>query len=221
MSREQVYRIVGERTRAEQRVALGAHRTATLSSLIQTCITVTPDHARYAEQCTFPARHLYATENLFVGQQIVQLDVVPNTWMRAPGESIGTFALESALDELSYALGMDPIDVRRLNEPSDVPLQLPTPRDPRARRPAESVRSAPDGEVSIETLSRDAGASRRTMERLFLAETGMTVDEWRRRFRLLHGMQLLARADSVTTPPSPPATRAPARSSPRSRRRSA
>jgi CO/xanthine dehydrogenase Mo-binding subunit len=99
---------------------------------------VTPDHARYAEQCTFPARHLYATENLFVGQQIVQLDVVPNTWMRAPGESIGTFALESALDELSYALGMDPIDVRRLNEPSDVPLQLPTPRDPRARRPAES-----------------------------------------------------------------------------------
>ncbi len=81
---------------------------------------------------------------------------------------------------------------------SDVPLQLPTPRDPRARRPAEAVRNAPDGEVSIETLSRDAGASRRTMERLFLAETGMTVDEWRRRFRLLHGMQLLARADSVT-----------------------
>jgi AraC-like DNA-binding protein len=52
--------------------------------------------------------------------------------------------------------------------------------------------------VSIETLSRDAGASRRTMERIFLAETGMTVDEWRRRFRLLHGMQLLARGDSVT-----------------------
>ena len=121
LSREQVYRIVGERTRAEQRVALGAHRTATLSSLIQTCIMVTPDHARYAEQCTFPARHLYATENLFVGQQIVQLDVVPNTWMRAPGESIGTFALESALDELSYALGMDPIDVRLLNEPSQDP----------------------------------------------------------------------------------------------------
>src|SRR3989442_6981171 len=80
----------------------------------------------------------------------------------------------------------------------DVPLQLPTPRDPRARRLAEAVRNAPDDEVSIETLSRDAGASRRTMERLFLAETGMTVDEWRRRFRLLHGMQLLARGDSVT-----------------------
>ena len=121
LSREQVYRIVGGRTRAEQRVALGAHRTGALSSLIQTCVTVTPDHARYAEQCTFPARHLYATENLFVGQTIVPLDVVANTWMRAPGESIGTFALESALDELAYALGMDPIEVRRLNEPSQDP----------------------------------------------------------------------------------------------------
>jgi len=121
LSREQVYRIVGGRTRAEQRVALGAYRTGRLSSLIQTCITVTPDHTRYAEQCTFPARHLYATENLFVGQQIVHLDVVPNSWMRAPGESIGTFALESALDELSYALGMNPIDVRRQNEPSRDP----------------------------------------------------------------------------------------------------
>ena len=121
LSREQVYRIVGGRTRAEQRVALGAHRTGALSSLIQTCVTVTPDHARYAEQCTFPARHLYATENLFVGQTIVPLDVVANTWMRAPGESIGTFALESALDELAYALGTDPIEVRRLNEPSQDP----------------------------------------------------------------------------------------------------
>jgi xanthine dehydrogenase YagR molybdenum-binding subunit len=121
LSREQVYRIVGGRTRAEQRVAVGAHRTGALSSLIQTCATVTPDHARYAEQCTFPARHLYATENLFVGQTIVPLDVVANTWMRAPGESIGTFALESALDELAYALGIDPIEVRRLNEPSRDP----------------------------------------------------------------------------------------------------
>jgi len=123
LSREQVYRIVGGRTRAEQRVALGAHRTGKLSSLIQTCVTVTPDHARYAEQCTFPARHLYAADNLFVGQTIVPLDVVANTWMRAPGESIGTFALESALDELAYALAQDPIDVRRLNEPAEDPTE--------------------------------------------------------------------------------------------------
>jgi xanthine dehydrogenase YagR molybdenum-binding subunit len=121
LSREQVYRFVGGRTRAEQRVALGADRDGHLQSLIQTCVTVTPDHARYAEQCTFPARHLYAADNLFVGQTIVSLDVVANTWMRAPGESIGTFALESALDELSYALRLDPIELRRQNEPTTDP----------------------------------------------------------------------------------------------------
>jgi len=118
LSREHVYRLVGGRTTAEQRVALGANRDGRLTSLIQTCTTVTPNHARYAEQCTFPARHLYATENLFVGQKIVHLDTVANTWMRAPGESIGTFALESAIDELAQTLAFDPIELRRINEPT-------------------------------------------------------------------------------------------------------
>ena len=63
-----------------------------LTALIHTGMTATPTHARYAEQCTFPARHLYAAENLSVGQKVVNLDTVANTWMRAPGESIGTFA---------------------------------------------------------------------------------------------------------------------------------
>ena len=123
LSREQVYRLVGGRTRAEQRVALGANGDGRLQSLVQTCVTVTPDHARYAEQCTFPARHLYAADSLFVGQTIVLLDVVANTWMRAPGESIGTFALESALDELACALQIDPIELRRLNEPEKDPTK--------------------------------------------------------------------------------------------------
>jgi len=123
LSREQVYRVVGGRTIAEQRVALGATQRGALTALIHTCTTVTPDHARYAEQCTFPARHLYATENLFVGQKIVHLDTVANTWMRAPGESIGTFALESAIDELAYALTIDPIELRRINEPTTDPTK--------------------------------------------------------------------------------------------------
>ena len=123
LSREQVYRIVGGRTLAEQRVALGAHRDGRLAALIHTGITATPEHARYAEQCTFPARHLYAAESLFVGQKVVHLDTVANTWMRAPGESIGTFALESALDELAASLKLDPIELRRLNEPDRDPTK--------------------------------------------------------------------------------------------------
>jgi AraC-like DNA-binding protein len=81
---------------------------------------------------------------------------------------------------------------------SEVPLQLPTPRDARALRLAAMLQERPEEGESIAALSRSAGASRRTMERLFLDETKMTVGEWRRRLRLLHGVTLLARDESVT-----------------------
>jgi len=123
LSREGVFRTVGGRTIAEQRVALGATRDGHLTSLIQGCITVTPSHARYAEQCTFPARHLYTADAIHLSQHVVDLDMVANTWMRAPGESIGTFALESALDELAIELQMDPVDLRRNNEPNRDPTK--------------------------------------------------------------------------------------------------
>jgi xanthine dehydrogenase YagR molybdenum-binding subunit len=116
LSREGVFRVVGGRTASEQHVALGASKDGRLTALSHTCLTATTTHGRYAEQCTFPARHLYAAPNLFIEQKIINLDTVANTWMRAPGESIGTFALESAMDELAYALRMDPIELRRINE---------------------------------------------------------------------------------------------------------
>lgn len=123
LSREGVYRVVGGRTIAEQRIALGATRDGQLTSLIHAGITATTTHGRYAEQCTFPTRHLYRAPNIHIEQKIVNLDTVANTWMRAPGESIGTFALESALDELSYELGMDPVELRRIIEPEKDPTK--------------------------------------------------------------------------------------------------
>ena len=81
---------------------------------------------------------------------------------------------------------------------SHVPLQLPMPRDPRARRLAAELESRPHDDRDVAALADHAGASRRTMERLFLAETKMTVGEWRRRLRLLHGVRLLAGGESVT-----------------------
>ena len=137
LSREGVYRVVGGRTRAEQRIALGATRDGKLTALLHTCVTATPSHARYAEQCTFPTRHLYTSPNLFIEQKILNLDTIANTWMRAPGESIGTFALESAIDELAYALRLDPIDVRRINEPDKDPT---TGHEFSARRLTEAYR---------------------------------------------------------------------------------
>jgi AraC-like DNA-binding protein len=85
-----------------------------------------------------------------------------------------------------------------LSSVADVPLQLPLPTDPRARRLCALLDHQPDDRAPIAKLARQAGASRRTIERLFLEETKMTVGEWRRRFRLLHAVRLLARGDQVT-----------------------
>lgn len=123
LSRENVFQVIGGRTLAEQRVLLGAKQDGKLTAILHTAITATTAHGRYAEQCTFPVRHLYASKNMFIGQKIVYLNAVANTWMRAPGESIGTFALESAMDELSYRLEIDPIELRRINEPAKDPTK--------------------------------------------------------------------------------------------------
>lgn len=123
LSREGVFRVVGGRTLSEQRVALGADKDGKFTAIIQTGTTATTTHANFPEQFSFPVRHLYAAENIFVGQKVVNLDTVANTWMRAPGESLGTFALESAIDELAYAMKIDPVELRRINEPEKDPTK--------------------------------------------------------------------------------------------------
>src|SRR5262245_15974356 len=62
-----------------------------------------------------------------------------------------------------------------------VPLQLPAPRDPRARRAIELLRNAPVEPISLADAARRAGASKRTLERLFRSETQMTLGRWRQR----------------------------------------
>jgi len=80
----------------------------------------------------------------------------------------------------------------------DVALALPSPRDPRARRFAELVTRAPGDDEPIAKLARRAGASMRTLERCFIAETGLPVGEWRRRVRLFHALRLLEGGAPVT-----------------------
>lgn len=78
-------------------------------------------HNSCPEQFTFPARHLYAAKTFHIGQDVADMDMLANTFMRAPGESVGTFALECALDELAEKLGLDPIELRRRIEPEKDP----------------------------------------------------------------------------------------------------
>jgi len=121
LSREGVFRIVGGRTVTEQRVALGARRDGTLDALIHTGTAAMTPHNSCPEQFTFPARHLYGARNFRIGQDVADLDMLVNTFMRAPGESVGTFALECALDELAEKLELDPIELRRRIEPKTDP----------------------------------------------------------------------------------------------------
>jgi xanthine dehydrogenase YagR molybdenum-binding subunit len=122
LTREGVYRTVGGRTPSTQRVALGADRDGQLTALIHTSVTQLGRVGGSQEQVVSQSRHLYDAENILVQQSQVTLDVLSNTSMRAPGESIGSFALEAAIDELAYRLDLDPIEFRMRNEPDRNPL---------------------------------------------------------------------------------------------------
>jgi AraC-like DNA-binding protein len=80
-----------------------------------------------------------------------------------------------------------------------VPLQLPQPIDARARRVAALLTDDPGSTLPLGALARRAGASARTMQRLFAAETNMTFARWRERRRLLHALRLLAGGEPVTS----------------------
>jgi AraC-like DNA-binding protein len=80
-----------------------------------------------------------------------------------------------------------------------LPLELPMPRDPRALRVAMRIRDRPGDRATLASLARVAGASRRTLERVFQADTRMTLGRWRQQARLLLAVRMLAGGESVTS----------------------
>jgi AraC-like DNA-binding protein/quercetin dioxygenase-like cupin family protein len=79
-----------------------------------------------------------------------------------------------------------------------VPLQLPHLSDPRVVRITDILVSDPSDARTLAQLCRVAGASKRSIERLFQQEIGMTFGKWRQQLRLMHGMRLLAEGAKVT-----------------------
>lgn len=88
--------------------------------------------------------------------------------------------------------------VDQLAAAETLPLSLPLPSDPRALRLADRLREDPADEAELEQLAAGAAASVRTIQRLFLTETGLRFGEWRQRMRLLHAASLLGAGASVT-----------------------
>ncbi len=122
LSREGVYRIVGGRTLSEQRVAIGATEDGKFQSLIHVGTTAMTHHNAMPEPLIMATRGLYDSASFLLEVKVARVDMVANTFMRAPGEAAGTFALESAIDELAIALNMDPIELRLRNEPEREPI---------------------------------------------------------------------------------------------------
>jgi xanthine dehydrogenase YagR molybdenum-binding subunit len=121
LTREGVSRIVGGRTVTEQRVALGAQADGKLDALIHTGVVAMTPHNAMPEPFILPAKSVYASKTFLLDVETVRLNMVANTFMRAPGEAVGTFGLESALDELAAELKVDPIELRIRNEPKKDP----------------------------------------------------------------------------------------------------
>lgn len=123
LSREGVCRAVGGRTATEQRVAIGADRDGRFVSLIHSGVAVMTEYNAMPEPFIHNARVLYAAPAMKLEVQKVTMNMVANVPMRAPGEAVGSFALESAVDELADQLGIDPIVLRRRNEPVQDPIE--------------------------------------------------------------------------------------------------
>ncbi|WP_294391566.1 xanthine dehydrogenase family protein molybdopterin-binding subunit [uncultured Sphingomonas sp.] len=167
LSREGVYRVVGGRTTTEQRVALGAQADGRFDALIHTGTVVMSHHNVLPEPFILPARSAYAAGSFKLDVEVAYLDMVANTFMRAPGEAVGTFALESAIDELAIELGMDPIELRLRNEPD----KDPTTGAPFSLREVEKAYR--DGAERFGWAGRGAPGSRREGE--WLVGTGVAT----------------------------------------------
>jgi xanthine dehydrogenase YagR molybdenum-binding subunit len=116
-----MFALTGYRTPTIQRLRLGADPAGRLSALVHEVVEQSSTLVEFAEQTATPSRVMYETPALRTSHRLVRLDVPTPSWMRAPGECPGMFALESAMDELAVAAGLDPIEVRVRNEPAAEP----------------------------------------------------------------------------------------------------
>jgi xanthine dehydrogenase YagR molybdenum-binding subunit len=121
VTRQQMFAIVGYRTPTIQRVQLGADRDRRLTAIAHDVCEQTSTLKEFAEQTAICSRMMYAAPNRRTTHRIAALDVPTPSWMRAPGECPGMFALESAMDELALACGIDPVQLRIRNDPERHP----------------------------------------------------------------------------------------------------
>ncbi|MDP9842024.1 xanthine dehydrogenase family protein molybdopterin-binding subunit [Streptosporangium lutulentum] len=121
VTRQQMFAVTGYRTPTIQRVRLGADTDGRLTAIMHEAFEQSSRIHEFAEQTTTPTRMMYAAPNRRTTHRLVRLDVPTPSYMRAPGEAPGMFALESAMDELAVACKIDPVELRIRNDPAADP----------------------------------------------------------------------------------------------------
>ncbi|MEU8906797.1 xanthine dehydrogenase family protein molybdopterin-binding subunit [Streptomyces mirabilis] len=122
LSRRQQYFGTGFRPAYEYQVRLGSSRSGRVSAMTHAIRSETSTYEPYGEGGILPVgQHLYSTPNVSQTYRTVRLDVNTPVPMRGPGFATASYAVESAMDELSYELAIDPIELRLRNEPETDP----------------------------------------------------------------------------------------------------
>jgi len=182
LTRQQMFTF-GHRPETLQHVKLAAERDGTLRAIVHEAIAETSRIEDYVEVVVNWSGQLYACDNVRLGYQLVALDQYTPIDMRAPGAAHGVHALEVAMDELAYALDMDPLALRLKNY---------TDRDPMKDLPY----STKELRACYERGAQRFGWARRTMaprsmrEGSELVGWGLATGQW-------DAMQMFARASAV------------------------
>lgn len=115
LHREQMFTNVGYRPATFQKIGLGATADGKLTGITHEATANTSSYEEFTEATVNLSKFLYACPNVTTRYRIVPLNLCTPIWMRGPGEATGSFALESAIDELAFALNLDPIKFRIRN----------------------------------------------------------------------------------------------------------
>jgi xanthine dehydrogenase YagR molybdenum-binding subunit len=123
LERPQMFNNTGSRPETRQSLDLGAAADGELAAVQHDNISHTSEFDEFGEPSAQVTRMLYASKNIATSHRLVRLSLGTPSFMRAPGEASGLFAVESAMDELSYALKMDPIELRLKNYAESDPTE--------------------------------------------------------------------------------------------------
>jgi len=121
LTRQMMFNSVGLRQRNKQTLRLAATKNGKLTALAHETVTHCAINGEFVEPCGDCSKLMYDAPNSLISYRVAPMNIIIPTYTRGPGKSTGSFALESAIDELTYQLKIDPVEFRLKNEPAKDP----------------------------------------------------------------------------------------------------